>query len=375
MCPGRGRPFCTRRAAPRVAAPAYDDMVVRARLAQAFGRLIRRREDRGMFVLLSSATPSRLLRAFPPGVANSPASVRRGGRAGAGTAFIACAFRASARAGERRRKGAMKSLTLLRHAKSGWDDRVARDYDRPLNPRGRRAARLIGETMRADSLTFDLVLVSPAARARETVEEVAESFGPLAAEYDERLYLASPATLLDIVHHADDRVVRLLIVGHNPGLEALALQLTRKDGAMRGELEVKYPTGTLAEMSSRRRIGAMSSPAAESSCASSGRGIWIRNWGRKTRQALHAPRQFPGERRGPVGWSYWIPAFAGKQCLGVRLRCPRARRQGCGGLRAISRTGTCCAGWRRRRGCGDGLLGLGSPLAPPARSCWTPLIV
>ena len=143
----------------------------------------------------------------------------------------------------------MKSLTLLRHAKSGWDDGVARDFDRPLNPRGRRAARLVGEKMCASGLVFDLVLASPAKRVTETIEEAAETFGPLAAIYDERLYLASPATLLDIVHHADDSCTRLLLVGHNPGLEALALILTRKGGsAMRDALEVKYPTGTLAEI-------------------------------------------------------------------------------------------------------------------------------
>ena len=143
----------------------------------------------------------------------------------------------------------MKSLTLLRHAKSGWDDPVARDFDRPLNPRGRRAARLVGEKMKAEGLAFDRVLASPARRVVETIEEVEAAFGSLGAEYDERLYLASPVTLLDIVHAANDRIGHLLLVGHNPGLEALALQLTRKGGCgMRGELEVKYPTATLAEM-------------------------------------------------------------------------------------------------------------------------------
>jgi phosphohistidine phosphatase len=143
----------------------------------------------------------------------------------------------------------MKSLTLLRHAKSGWDDGVARDFDRPLNPRGRRAARVVGERMKVEGLSFDLVLASPAKRVTETIEEVGKAFGPIEAVHDERLYLASPATLLDIVHHADDRFDRLLLVGHNPGLEALALQLTRRGGcAMRSELELKYPTGTLAEI-------------------------------------------------------------------------------------------------------------------------------
>lgn len=143
----------------------------------------------------------------------------------------------------------MKSLTLFRHAKSGWDDGVARDFDRPLNPRGRRAARTVGEKMREEGLAFDLVLASQARRVVDTIEEVAETFGPVEASYDERLYLASPSTLLDIVHGAPDRFERILLVGHNPGLEALTLQLTRGSGsALRAEVEVKYPTGTLAEI-------------------------------------------------------------------------------------------------------------------------------
>jgi phosphohistidine phosphatase len=71
----------------------------------------------------------------------------------------------------------MKILTLLRHAKSGWDDPVARDFDRPLNPRGRRAARTIGREMKAQGLAFDLVMASPARRVIETLEEVAAAYG------------------------------------------------------------------------------------------------------------------------------------------------------------------------------------------------------
>jgi phosphohistidine phosphatase len=143
----------------------------------------------------------------------------------------------------------MKNLTLLRHAKSGWDDLVSRDFDRPLNPRGRRAARTVGQEMKARGLAFDLVLASPARRVIETLEEVTASYGALEAQYDERLYLASVATLLDIVRAAPDQVERLLLVGHNPGLEELALCLAQRDeGGLRGEVEVKYPTGTVAEI-------------------------------------------------------------------------------------------------------------------------------
>jgi phosphohistidine phosphatase len=143
----------------------------------------------------------------------------------------------------------MKSLTLLRHAKSGWDDPAIRDFDRPLNPRGRRAARTVGAEMKAQGLEFDLILASPARRVIETLDEVAAGYGGLGPEYDERLYLAPAAALLDIVRHAPDSADRLLLVGHNPGMEELALRLARRDGdRLRGEVEIKYPTGTVAEI-------------------------------------------------------------------------------------------------------------------------------
>ncbi|HEX9965584.1 MAG TPA: histidine phosphatase family protein [Allosphingosinicella sp.] len=139
----------------------------------------------------------------------------------------------------------MKSLTLLRHAKSGWDDPVSRDFDRPLNPRGRKAARTVGREMKAQGLAFDLVLASPARRVMETIEEVAAAFGHLHEDYDQRLYLAPTATLLEIVRSTADDIERLLLIGHNPGLEELALCLSRR-GELRREVEVKYPTGTVA---------------------------------------------------------------------------------------------------------------------------------
>jgi phosphohistidine phosphatase len=141
----------------------------------------------------------------------------------------------------------MKVLTLLRHAKSGWDDPAARDFDRPLNPRGRRAATTVGREMRRLGLAFDTVVASPARRVIETLDAVEQAFGTLAPRYDERLYLASPQTLLDVARETDEQAGRLLLVGHNPGLEELLLRLSAKS-ALRSEAEVKYPTATLAEM-------------------------------------------------------------------------------------------------------------------------------
>ena len=141
----------------------------------------------------------------------------------------------------------MKTLTLLRHAKSGWDDPVSRDFDRPLNPRGRRAARTVALEMKARGLAFDRVMASPARRVIETLEEVEAAFGRLDPSYDQRLYLAPTATLLEIVRGTGDEVGRLLLAGHNPGLEQIALLLAGRDGCgMLGEIEVKYPTATVA---------------------------------------------------------------------------------------------------------------------------------
>ena len=144
----------------------------------------------------------------------------------------------------------MKTLTLLRHAKSSWGDPGARDFDRPLNARGVAAAAAIGREMRRLGLAFDAIVTSPAARAVETLAKAEPGYGgSLAAREDERVYLAAPATLLAIVHATDDRVGRLLLVGHNPGFELLAGSLIAGgDAALRDDLEEKYPTGALAEI-------------------------------------------------------------------------------------------------------------------------------
>ncbi|MEH3102836.1 MAG: histidine phosphatase family protein [Sphingomonas phyllosphaerae] len=144
----------------------------------------------------------------------------------------------------------MKTLTLLRHAKSGWDDPVVRDFDRPLNARGRRAAVTMGRHVRDLGLTFDRVVASPATRVEETVVEVERGLGrALAPLWERRLYLAAPTTLLDVVHECDATADSLLLVGHNPGLEELTLLLIPDDaGALRMAAEEKYPTATLAEI-------------------------------------------------------------------------------------------------------------------------------
>ena len=143
----------------------------------------------------------------------------------------------------------MKTLTLLRHAKSGWDDPVARDFDRPLNPKGQRAAAMMGRHMKSLGLAFDHVVASPAVRVVETLAHVGEGYGSdLAPAWDQRAYLASAATLLDIVQALPDAAESVLLSGHNPGLEELVLLLSADSDSLRDQVEVKFPTAALAEL-------------------------------------------------------------------------------------------------------------------------------
>ncbi len=145
----------------------------------------------------------------------------------------------------------MKSLTLLRHAKSGWDDPVARDFDRPLNPKGQRAAALIGRQLKTLGLEFDHVIASPAIRVIETLDHLSKGYGkPIAPQWERRIYLASAATLLDLVAGFAPGAERVLMVGHNPGLEDLVLMLAREDAGnpARAEIEAKFPTASVAEL-------------------------------------------------------------------------------------------------------------------------------
>jgi phosphohistidine phosphatase len=145
----------------------------------------------------------------------------------------------------------MKKLTLLRHAKSGWDDPVARDFDRPLNARGQRGARTMGRYMRDEGLEFDHVIASPAARVIETLDGLWEGYGrALSPQFDKRAYLASAVTLLDIVGEAPEDAQSILLCGHNPGMEDMVLMLVpdRAGDEGRDSVEEKFPTAALAEL-------------------------------------------------------------------------------------------------------------------------------
>jgi phosphohistidine phosphatase len=139
----------------------------------------------------------------------------------------------------------MKRLYLLRHAKSSWKDTTLLDHDRPLAGRGRRAAKAIGRHLREQSIEPQLVLCSSARRARETLERLALAVSTVRVEDD--LYAASATQLLDRLHDVPDTVESVMLIGHNPGLQELALDLARPS-SVTDDLAAKYPTAALATL-------------------------------------------------------------------------------------------------------------------------------
>ena len=124
----------------------------------------------------------------------------------------------------------MKTLFLVRHAKSSRDDPVLPDKDRPLNERGMRDASRVGEQLAKGGAKPDLILSSPARRALTTAEIVARKLDYRGKDIvvDDRLYAATPDDLLAVVHEIDDRTKRVMLFGHNPELTELAHRLSGK---------------------------------------------------------------------------------------------------------------------------------------------------
>lgn len=137
---------------------------------------------------------------------------------------------------------------MLRHAKSSWDDPDLPDRLRPLAPRGVRAAGAMARHLRAAAVAPDLVLCSPARRAVQTWEGVAPGVPPdTAVEIDEAIYHADADELFDRLRDVRSRIRSVLLVGHNPGLQDLAVDLVGSgDVGLRERLLTKFPTGALA---------------------------------------------------------------------------------------------------------------------------------
>jgi phosphohistidine phosphatase len=140
----------------------------------------------------------------------------------------------------------VRFIYVLRHAKSSWKSGLP-DHERPLAKRGRRAAKAICRHLREQEIEPALVLCSTAARARETLERIEPALGGAAVEIERGLYGASSAELLERVRSIPDEVGSVMLIGHNPGLEQLVLELARPSPERR-ELAEKYPTAALATL-------------------------------------------------------------------------------------------------------------------------------
>jgi phosphohistidine phosphatase len=141
----------------------------------------------------------------------------------------------------------MKRLYLLRHAKSSWKDTSLPDHDRPLAGRGRRAAKAIAGHLREQGIEPELVLCSTARRARETLERIEPARATSAVRVEDDVYAASAGALLERLRSVPDTVESVMLIGHNPGLQQLALDLARASPTVR-ELATKYPTAALATL-------------------------------------------------------------------------------------------------------------------------------
>lgn len=132
-----------------------------------------------------------------------------------------------------------KTLLLLRHAKSTWDDPQLNDHDRPLNGRGRKAAKRIGRLIVEHQFAIELVLCSTAVRTRETAARVFHNWQtPPAIEFRDDLYHATPSQFVEVLRQIAEPTQCVMLIGHNPGLEEFAGQLTGQ--------ETPFPTAALA---------------------------------------------------------------------------------------------------------------------------------
>jgi len=137
----------------------------------------------------------------------------------------------------------VKTLHLLRHAKSDWDDRSLTDHERPLAPRGSKAARELAERLKKKRIEVDLVLCSTARRNRETLDLIRPALGSAEVKLEDDLYGASAEELIERLRRVSKKVGAVLIIGHNPGIEEAAWLLLGPDRA-----PGHFPTGAMVSM-------------------------------------------------------------------------------------------------------------------------------
>jgi phosphohistidine phosphatase len=143
----------------------------------------------------------------------------------------------------------LKELILLRHAKSSWDDPGKDDVERPLSARGRRAATRMAQWLAQVRVRPSFVLCSDALRTRQTLALIHAAIGAPDVAYEKQLYLASKTKLLGRLRKLNDALRCVMLIGHNPGLQELALALLPKDAAVeREKIAAKFPTAATVRL-------------------------------------------------------------------------------------------------------------------------------
>jgi phosphohistidine phosphatase len=142
----------------------------------------------------------------------------------------------------------VKTIYLLRHAKSSWQDQEAEDIDRHLSKRGREAAKAMAHYLSAEGIVPAQILCSPAVRTRQTLEHMEANLNAaIPIRFEKGIYNADAPSLLRRLRRLSDALPSVMVIGHNPGIERLALMLAGNgEVTARDKLANKYPTGTLA---------------------------------------------------------------------------------------------------------------------------------
>lgn len=148
----------------------------------------------------------------------------------------------------------MKKLYLIRHAKSSWADLMLDDFNRPLNKRGKESAKVMGSLFKNKSIKPDLIISSPAYRAKKTAIILAKKIGydPKDIKFDENIYDAFGDTLKDIVRNIKDKNDSVFLLGHNPGFNFLALDLVdfNENIVTCGIVEIDFDVNSWKDISS-----------------------------------------------------------------------------------------------------------------------------
>tara|TARA_Y100000590_G_scaffold220753_1_gene249830 strand:- start:1392 stop:1904 length:513 start_codon:yes stop_codon:yes gene_type:complete len=142
----------------------------------------------------------------------------------------------------------MKTIFLLRHAKSSWDNTKLEDFDRPLATRGIKSCKKIGKFFKKKKLVPDIVYCSTAVRAKQTwdlINRIVEKKKNII--YEDQLYMANSSIFMNFVKKTNDNFKTLMIVSHNPGIENFAIELIKnKESDFYKDINLKYPTGGIA---------------------------------------------------------------------------------------------------------------------------------